>query len=641
MRLSDMTRGEAPGYALVRADAAALLHGAVRHESELEGWIRPWRFSADQMRAMGSCQAWHPGLYRQMGRATAGVCLEFTTDSSEVAVEVRLDGEPVGTREVLKYVDAREAGRQGTAREAFARQAGAAVPARMHDGLSCEVDGRPLGVRVPAPADDQVTFTLDDPSVAPAEGVMQLPGMGDTHHVRVWLPCLRGCTLRSVVGNGSFIDPVEKRRNLLVLGDSIAQGFVVDDPALAWPTLLAAELGLDVVNQGVGGQVFQPGTLYGLAPAIDPAAVVVALGANYRYEPCRERLVTRDVRSFLEQVARLWEGVPTWVATPLWHDEDAWPSHRMSCFEVVPRLIREQASRFDGMRVVDGAGLLDHDAALMADGFEHPGPAGSRQVARRLGLVMEQASTPQEELRERALSLLAKAPRRTFVLAECLRRGVGSVICARPGCVALREPGGMQMVWATDRELAKDVACALMSDSVTLCLEPSLADDLAGWLGLPVKDPVHLAIYRKKARPRVDAAHPVRPLGPQDLSAVRQRMTHPEYQTDAQTLALLGEGNVLGAFAGGELVGFVGEQTEGSMGMLEVFEDFRRHGWALALESAKICQVLDRGQTPWCEVWPDNVASVRLQRKLGLTVLPATEACFLAKSRGSGQQDAR
>ena len=241
-------------------------------------------------------------------------------------MEVRLDGEPVGTREVLKYVDAREAGRQGTAREAFARQAGAAAPARMHDGLSCEVDGRPLGVRVPAPADDQVTFTLDDPSAAPAEGVMQLPGMGDTHHVRVWLPCLRGCTLRSVVGNGSFIDPVEKRRNLLVLGDSIAQGFVVDDPALAWPTLLAAELGLDVVNQGVGGQVFQPGTLYGLAPAIDPAAVIVALGANYRYEPCRERLVTRDVRSFLEQVARLWEGVPTWVATPLWHDEDAWPS---------------------------------------------------------------------------------------------------------------------------------------------------------------------------------------------------------------------------------------------------------------------------------------------------------------------------
>lgn len=620
MRLSDMTRGEVSGFALVRADAADLLHGAVRHEPELEGWIRPWRFSADQMRAMGSCQAWHPGLYRQMGRATAGVCLEFTTDSSEVAVEVRLDGEPVGTREVLRYVDARG-------------------EARMHDGLSCEVDGRPLGVRVPG--DAQVTFTLDDPSAAPAEGIMQLPGMGDTHHVRVWLPCLRGCTLCSVVGNGSFVEPVKKRRDLLVLGDSIAQGFVVDDPALAWPTLLAAELGLDVVNQGVGGQVFQPGTLYGLAPTIDPAVIVVALGANYRYEPCRERLVTRDVRSFLEQVARLWEDVPTWVATPLWHDEDACPSHRMSCFEVVPWLIREQASRFGGMRVVDGAGLLDHDAALMADGFEHPGPAGSRQVARRLGLVMEQASTPQQELRARAKALLAKAPRRTFPLAECLRRGIGTVICARPGCVALREPGGMQMVWATDPELARDVACALMRDAVTLCLEPSLADDLGRWLGLPAKEPVHLAIYRKKARPRPDAAHPVRPLGEADLSAVRQRMTHPEYQTDAQTLELLRAGDVLGAFAGDELVGFVGEQTEGSMGMLEVFEDFRRHGWALALESAKICQVLDRGQTPWCEVWPDNVASVRLQRRLGLTVLPATEACFLAQSRGSEPQDAR
>ena len=358
--------------ALLGSDpAAGLLHGAVSAIERDFRWVRPLRFSDEQLRALGSCQAWHPGLFRQMARTTAGICVEFETDATEVALEVRMDGEPKGTRAVLDEVDRRsEAGPQP------------------HDGVSADVDGHHLPCFMPAVGEELAFFTLTGFDKEDALGLLPLPGMARTRHVRIWLPCLRGCMVRDVVGNGSFVRPVARRRQLLVLGDSIAQGFVSDDPALTWPALLAGKLGLDVVNQGVGGQVFQPGSLFGLAGSIDPARIVVSFGENYRYEPCMARRVTRDVRSYLQEVARLWPQVPTQVLTPLWHDEQAWPSHHMSCFEQVPSFIAAHVAPHDNMVLVDGLELLEHDAALMADGYEHPNERGFRQIATRLNAVI-------------------------------------------------------------------------------------------------------------------------------------------------------------------------------------------------------------------------------------------------------------
>ena len=103
-----------------------------------------------------------------------------------------------------------------------------------------------------------------------------------------------------------MIEPVASRDQLLVIGDSIAQGFVSGDPAHNWPALLATKLGLDVLNQGIGGQVFLPGSTVGLVDEASPSAVVVELGENYRYEPCQEMRISRDIRTSLFEVAEAW-----------------------------------------------------------------------------------------------------------------------------------------------------------------------------------------------------------------------------------------------------------------------------------------------------------------------------------------------
>lgn len=76
-------------------------------------------------------------------------------------------------------------------------------------------------------------------------------------------------------------------------------------------------------------------------------------------------------------------------------------------------------------------------------------------------------------------------------------------------------------------------------------------------------------------------------------------------------------GAMYGAFLEGNLAGFVGVHSEGSLGMLYVEEPFRGQGIALSLESYVVNRMLERGQTPYCHVSAENTESGRLQERLG------------------------
>lgn len=75
---------------------------------------------------------------------------------------------------------------------------------------------------------------------------------------------------------------------------------------------------------------------------------------------------------------------------------------------------------------------------------------------------------------------------------------------------------------------------------------------------------------------------------------------------------------VLGLFVENKLVGMVGRHPEGCLGMLKVFDEYKRKGYGIALEKAKINDLIDRNQRVFEEVIEGNDASTSLQEKLGL-----------------------
>lgn len=77
-------------------------------------------------------------------------------------------------------------------------------------------------------------------------------------------------------------------------------------------------------------------------------------------------------------------------------------------------------------------------------------------------------------------------------------------------------------------------------------------------------------------------------------------------------------GWLYGAFYEGELAGYIGVHKEGSMGLLEVFEEFRGRKIGKALETYLINLSLELGHTPYAQVLCDNEPSICLQESLGL-----------------------
>ena len=104
------------------------------------------------------------------------------------------------------------------------------------------------------------------------------------------------------------------------------------------------------------------------------------------------------------------------------------------------------------------------------------------------------------------------------------------------------------------------------------------------------------------------------------------------YDTDSFRV-LLDEGRFQGGFnKEGELVGYCGEHSEGSIGLIQVLPEYRRQGWATALMRAKINEHLGRGWTPWSAVLPDNEISSALQGKVGMN---KRCACLYLSREGS------
>ena len=108
----------------------------------------------------------------------------------------------------------------------------------------------------------------------------------------------------------------------------------------------------------------------------------------------------------------------------------------------------------------------------------------------------------------------------------------------------------------------------------------------------------------------------IRKLGMEYLDFINS--TYKALGPDEDNAEGIRNGEVLGLFVDNELAGMVGRHPEGCLGMLKVFDKYKRKGYGETLEKAKINDLIDRKQRVFEEVIEGNDASTSLQAKLGL-----------------------
>ena len=173
------------------------------------------------------------------------------------------------------------------------------------------------------------------------------------------------------------------------------------------------------------------------------------------------------------------------------------------------------------------------------------------------------------------------------------------------------------MLACDDPELAKDVIdrhSDLKYDLLeTTCKEA--ADYMCEKYGFTNVEICHQFAYLKEA-PEEDPRVRLRNADMDDLPAIMEVY----HELDEEEMAVnIKRGAVYMAYAGDDLVGIIGEHTEGSQGMLYVYPEHRRKGYAWALERAMFAKAIRKGEIPFGQVIDGNTASMELQKKNGLT----------------------
>ena len=193
--------------------------------------------------------------------------------------------------------------------------------------------------------------------------------------LRLYFPVFPYVAVRHLESNGNLMPDQARAPRILCLGDSIMQGFNAGHPSRTYVARLALGLGVEALNQGVGGFYFDAESLSGLEGIERPSLIMVAYGTN-DWDLCQDYDALRDgIAAFFARLAVLFPGIPTYVVTPIWRGDI---DERKKCgtFLDVADTIAREAAKYPDNRIVNGLDIPIRERKYFEDNWLHPNEAG-------------------------------------------------------------------------------------------------------------------------------------------------------------------------------------------------------------------------------------------------------------------------
>ena len=188
----------------------------------------------------------------------------------------------------------------------------------------------------------------------------------------VYLPADATIWIKNFQLNGDFT-PAIKEHKVLWLGDSITQGFGPLRSSLTYVSVANKQLGYDIINQGIGGYVYDKNSLMDMG--YKPEKLIVALGTNQYGEE-----TMKPVEDYYEQLFKIYGLLPTLCITPLWRDD---PNTNHEKLEQYCEGIKNVCRKYKNIIIVDGFKLVPHLSEYFLDNL-HPNALGAQVYGRNL-----------------------------------------------------------------------------------------------------------------------------------------------------------------------------------------------------------------------------------------------------------------
>ena len=208
----------------------------------------------------------------------------------------------------------------------------------------------------------------------PKEGKLTWNLPDGEKNVVIYLPADATVLIRNCEVDGSF-SPARKNEKVLWLGDSITQGFGPLRSAQTYVSVANRLLNYDIINQGIGGYVYDKKSLIKM-DGYTPDKIIVALGTNQF--GCE---TMQDVEEYYETlISSYGTEIPILCVTPLWRGDvpDGFPTLARFCENV-----KAIAGRYANVKIIDGFKLVPHLPEYFLDNL-HPNQLGTETYGRNL-----------------------------------------------------------------------------------------------------------------------------------------------------------------------------------------------------------------------------------------------------------------
>lgn len=213
------------------------------------------------------------------------------------------------------------------------------------------------------------------PEICSDECILQVELLGaDMRRTSIYLPHL--CELRllslELSDNANFRLLEEKRRRLLLTGDSILQGMTTSSPIKAYGTAVARALNLDYLNIAVGGAVMNAAVAEAAAKLPWDIALL-AFGVNDCSQGVGLETEAKQTEASLKALTTA--GRKVILFTPL-----PWPGRGDKDLDSYIACQKKVAAGFPDVLVLDGYDAVNIDQKNFIDSC-HPNDLGNQKIA--------------------------------------------------------------------------------------------------------------------------------------------------------------------------------------------------------------------------------------------------------------------
>ncbi len=200
--------------------------------------------------------------------------------------------------------------------------------------------------------------------------------------VQIYMPTDCHVGIKNFNINGAYKTVKDKGEKVLIIGDSITQGYGTFMSGATYTNVLQRKTGYNLVAQGIGGLPFKDCVLY--KGEYEPDKIIVALGTNY-YDATDVYDYEKETAHFFKKLNDMWGNKEIVYISPLWRDNDVDWDRFTWCIETAT----SEALKYDNITVIDGFDLVPNVQECFVDKI-HPNAYGSELYASNLAFVLRE-----------------------------------------------------------------------------------------------------------------------------------------------------------------------------------------------------------------------------------------------------------